>query len=315
LGRDWENQQLQGQGAKIQRLLMQNGPRDPMYRLRQQFDRDIKPHLLQSCASTADVDKCRELYFSLRTTDKEVLEKHYNCTTPLNVRTGLSENVRNVVWAIVLKAEVERDPRHLNEKIGDRQFTYPISGRSSHYIQTCLESLRDWGLNNGVRDVMDEVYVSAIGFIKSIHRRLNFMFKNSSTPLGARRQLGDESRKQQLFDMFNGMNIHHGLNIDLTLAEKMFPVLLEVTSNPSSPFKYPNPVIDRPSMVKSCHLEIVLAVCKRLYPEKKFTRPKVCDAIDACYGWRPKYSNSKRTYGDLATYIADRMLNQEEVTV
>lgn len=312
-GRDWNNQPLPRGGARVEHLVARNGPRDPMYRLRQEFDRDITPHLYQFLASTADVVKCRELYFSLRTTDKEVLEKHYNCTSPLAVTTNLSEKVRSALWAIVLMAEIERDPRHLDEKIGDLQFTYPISGRISNHIQTSLESLRGWWLSNDESGVMDDVCPPAIGFIKSIHQRLNFMFKNSSLSLGAQRQRANEDRKQQLNDMFIAMNKHYGLKVDLALVERMFPLLLEVDRHPSSGLKYPNPVNDRASMLKSCHLEIVLAVCKRLYPEKKFTRPKVCKAFEAYYGFYPKYSNSKRLYGKLATYLVERMLNQEEV--
>ena len=293
-----------------------NQSKDPQYHLRQQFDRDIKPHLLQSNASTADVDKCRDLFFSLRTTDKKVLEKHYNCTNPLVVRLNVSENVRSAVWGIVLMAEIERDPRQLGEKIGDAQFTYPISGRTSNHIQHCLESLRAWSHNNDVTDGLEETLDSAIGFIKSIHRRLNFMFRNNrDTELGTRRQLGNESRKQQLIDMFAAVSAQHDLHIDSALVDEMFLLLLEIGDHPSSPFKYPNPVNDRPSMLKSCHLEIVLAVYKRLYPEKKFTRPKICDAIDASYGWRPEHSNSKRNYWDLAVYIVERTLNKEEVKV
>lgn len=300
----------------MQYLVNRNQSKDPQYHLRQQFDRDIKPHLLQFNASTADVDKCRDLFYSLRTTDKKVLEKHYNCTNPLVVRPNLSENVRSAVWGIVLMAEIERDPRQLGEKIGDLQFTYPISGRTSNHIQHCLESLRAWSHNNNVAGGLDETMDSATGFIKSIHQRLNFMFRNNrDTELGTRRQLGNESRKQQLIDMFASVSTQHDLHIDSALVDEMFLLLLEIGDHPSPPYNYPNPVNDRPSLLKSCHLEIVLAVCKRLYPEKKLTRPKICDAIDASYGWRPEHSNSKRNYGDLAVYIVERTLNKEEVKV
>lgn len=313
IAQDWDRQQLSGQGARIQRLLRFNREKDPKYHLRREFDREIKPHLLQFAANEHVVQRCNELHYALRTTDVKVQEKHYNRSNLPPIQSNLSESVRNVVWAIVLLTEVQRDPRNIDEKIGDQGFTYPLSGRNSKHLQTCLQALRDWKNSNGMDGDCEKNQGNTIRFIKNIHQRLNYMFKNSSVRPGARRKHGNEVREEQLHSMFHAMNVHHGLSIDTGLVEELFTLLVEVERHPSSPFNYPNPSINRASLLKSCHLEIVLAVCKRLYPKKKFTRPKVCKAVESCYGWSPKSSNSRRLYGDLAAYLVRKALGNVEV--
>ena len=282
---------------------MRTRSRNPKYNLQQEFDRDIRPHILQFGASSGDVEKCRELHFSLRTNDENILIKHYNRPNMSPLRSNLCENERNAVFSIVLMAEVQRDSRYLDEKIGDQQFTYSISGRLSSHAESCLNTFQEWQVNTGINIEVDQKRDNAIRFIKNIHRRLNYMFRNSSMPLGSRRQLGDMSRKQELVDMFKAMETHYGLNVPSGLIQHIFSLLLEVDQHPSGTLKYPNPVNDRPELIRACHLEIVLAVSKHMYPELKFTRPKVGNATEACFGWRPKSSNSKRMYGDLAAYV------------
>ena len=114
---------------------------------------------------------------------------------------------------------------------------------------------------------------------------------------------------------------HHGIELveaeddgeEVDLALRLRLGLLEVDQDPSAPFNYPSPLNNPLSRLKSCHLEIVLATCKRLYPKKKFTRPKVCEAVESCYGWRPKSSNSERSYGELAAYLISKALGNVEV--
>ena len=313
VGRDWDRQPLSGQGERIQRLLQFNREKDPKYHLRREFDSEIKPHLLQFGANEHVVQRCNELHYALRTTDVKVQEKHYNRSNLPPIQSNLSESVRNVVWAIVLLTEVQRDPRTIDEKIGDQGFTYPLSGRNSKHLQICLQALRDWKGSIGIHEDCQKMQGNTIRFIKKIHQRMNYMFKNSSVRPGARRKHGNEVREKQLHSMFHAMNVHHGLSIGTGLVEELFTLLIEVEQHPSSPFNYPNPSTNRASLLKSCHLEIVLAVCKRLYPKKKFTRPKVCKAVESCYGWSPKSSNSRRLYGDLAAYLVREALGNVEV--
>lgn len=313
VGRDWDRQPLSGQGERIQRLLRFNREKDPKYHLRREFEREIKPHLLQFGANEHVIQNCDELHYALRTTDVKVQEKHYNRSNLPPIQSNLSDSIRNVVWTIVLLTEVHRDPRNVEEKIGDRGFTYPLSGRNSKHLQTCLQALQDWKGSNGMHEDCQKNRGNTIRFIKNIHQRLNYMFKNTSERPGARRKHGNEVREEQLHSMFHAMNVHHGLNIGTGLVEELFTLLIEVERHPSSPFNYPNPSINRASLLKSCHLEIVLAVCKRLYPKKNFTRPKVCKAVESCYGWSPKSSNSRRLYGDLAAYLVRKALGDMEV--
>ena len=313
VGRDWDRQPLSGRGTKIQRLLRFNREKDPKYHLRREFDSEIKPHLLQFGANEHVVQRCNELHYALRTTDVKVQEKHYNRSNLPPIQSNLSESVRNVVWAIVLLTEVQRDPRTIDEKIGDQGFTYPLSGRNSKHLQICLQALRDWKGSNGMDGDCEKNQPLTIRFIKRIHQRMNYMFKNSSVRPGARRKHGNEVREEQLHSMFHAMNVHHGLSIDTGLVDELFTHLLEVDLDPSAPFTYPSPLNNPLSRLKSCHLEIVLAICKRLHPKKKFTRPKVCEAVESCYGWRPKSSNSERSYGDLAAYLVRKVLGNVEV--
>ena len=97
IGQDWNRQPLSGQGKKIQRLFQFNRQKDPKYHLRQEFEREIKPHLLQFGANEHVVKSCNELNIALRTTDVKVQEKHYNRTNLPPIQSNLSESVRNVL--------------------------------------------------------------------------------------------------------------------------------------------------------------------------------------------------------------------------